>query len=157
MIRANRILLAIPALVIFALGCSGGGKNPNAPASVSGEVTYKGQKLGGGTITLYFEKTETTLTITSDGTFTGSDLPSGEVLVSIETDSVKGQGTTSAAGERGGAGQKRTFSPAPPDVAGGAASQATYVKIPDKYKNKNKSGLTWDLKPGRNTKVFELD
>ncbi len=146
--RAALLLLVAP---LFALGCSGEAKNPNAPATVTGEVTYKGEKLGGGTITFSNEKGEYPAPIRADGTYTATDLPTGEMSVSFETESVKNSHKGQAYG--GNPEMMKSMSSMSKDQK----SEASYVKIPDKYSNPKRSEKTCTLKAGRNIQNFDLD
>ena len=88
------------------------------------------------------------LNISAEGTYTGQDLPAGDAQVTIETDSVAGSKPAAAY-----QGRKVAMSPLPyPEKA--VALEA--VKIPEKYKNKNRSGLKVTLEAGSQTKNFDL-
>src|SRR2546421_12867772 len=89
-----RLVLLVPLCLALALvfGCSK--RNPNAPASVNGKVTYKGAAVPAGTITFNAKAGKYTTSLSTDGTYSSSDLPIGEMVVTVETESVQG-------GERG--------------------------------------------------------
>lgn len=148
-----RRALVCPLFLALAFGCSSKG-NPNAPAKVSGEVTYKGQKLPSGSVTFHPTKgAPIRAPIGADGGYSATDLPAEDMQVTIETDSAKPPVDPTKQGYGGG--RQMRMSPGPKDKS--AAPQATYVKIPDKYGNKNRSGLTAKLVPGHNTVNFDLD
>jgi len=170
MIFKNRLFLLLPLVAAFAIGC--GAKNPNAPAKVSGTVTYKGNKVTGGSLTFHTKDAGAyTCAIRADGTYSGVDLPAGELVVTVETESINpktkmpeykgGQDPRAAmyGGKAGGApkppaGAKVEASPKP---EGSPESEETvYVKIPAKYNDPGKSGLTVTLAAGSNTKDFDL-
>jgi hypothetical protein len=146
-------LLLLPLLLVLALGCEA--KNPNAPARVSGEVTYNGKPLPGGTITFYTDGAGTyPVAIGKDGTYEATGLPAGDLAVSVATESAKGHTAGSSYSDRHG--HKMELSPAPPGFQQQQEAQSEYVSIPKKYANPKTSGLSTTLEPGRNTKSFEL-
>ncbi len=156
----------LSALLLLAAGCG-----PAHPAStVSGKVTYKGEPLNGGTIKLYPDVTPTAggydnsflIAIKPDGTFTATNVPTGKMTVTIETQPphVRGQNgpkidPTTHLPE--GMKPPPDFDPSQVKAAPGAAPPATNLMvIPSKYANPRTSGLTWDIQPGKQTKDFEL-
>ena len=75
------------------------------------------------------------------------------MVITVETESVnKDKKMPTYGGAKGGA--KGAMSPVPEGL--GPAGGATYVKIPDKYHDKAKSGLSVTLQKGRNTKDLDL-
>jgi hypothetical protein len=176
MSKARTLLAFVPVLV---LGCAP--VNPNAPAHVHGSVTYNGQPVTGGTITLYSEDAGLyTIPIRQDGTFSESDLPKGTMKVTIETESVNttrpvpqyGAGRREAkAAPKGGSPGQAAAGPAAAQVgvrqrSGGMGSPlptnvehvhpGAYVKIPRKYSDVRASGLTVTLERGNQQKDFNL-
>jgi hypothetical protein len=123
------IALASAFLCVSTLGCG-----PKAPVDenrtvISGTVTFNGTPLKAGTIR--FDSSDkhigTSTSIASDGRYSTNRVPLGSNTVSIETESLQ------------------------------YGSPHLYVKIPDKYADPSKSGLTVDVKPGANENVnFEL-
>jgi len=132
----------------LVLGCG----TSKTPARLSGKVTYKDAPVKGGTINLYPKEGGYTIDINSDGTYDKAGLPSGDVDVTIETESIKPRELPKYGGGKGG---KDMTSPPPPG-AGGGAPKGEYVKIPEKYAKKETSGLKVTLQPGANTKDFPL-
>ena len=125
------------AAACFALagliGCGGGGGSDKA--TISGKVTYNDKPVTGGTLTLYSS--------------TGAPYP-----VNIKED-----GTFNVSGDThradGGGNRHRPRAVAPP--AGSTAAPAPpHVVLPAKYKDPKTSGLTWEVKGGKNTKNFDL-
>ncbi|HEV3236490.1 MAG TPA: hypothetical protein VGZ25_05850, partial [Gemmataceae bacterium] len=117
----NRSRLVFLSLLIASVGCSKG--NPNAPAEVSGKVTFKNTPVTAGTVTFYApdNKGVYPITIKPDGTYSQVDLPIGEMTITVETESInpdkkKGAQTSSS-------GQKASMSPAPKGSGGGGASE----------------------------------
>jgi len=156
-------------LLVLAAGCT---RNPSAPASISGKITYNGQLVTGGSIAFLTEtQTPYTGSIKADGTYTIVDLPEGPMTVTIETISANrtpsSQGYGGAQGkamekamEKGAAGEGGRMpgpggrSPGPPGAepdAGGA-----YVKIPAKYADATMSDLKVTVTKGKNQHDFTL-
>jgi hypothetical protein len=76
------------------------------------------------------------------------------MTITVETESInpdkkKGAQTSSS-------GQKASMSPAPKGSGGGGASEGTYVKIPEKYADNKKSGLTYTMIKGKQKHDIEL-
>jgi hypothetical protein len=157
----GRLFLVLPLILALVSGCV---KNPNAPAQVSGTVTYNGQPLKGGMLTLHSKDAGVySAGIRSDGTYSATDLPAGEMVVTVETESVNpNKKTPQYGGGRGapppkGAGPQPYKPPgAPADAGTKGPDPAEYVKIPAKYADPKKSGLTVTLSQGRQTHNFEL-
>jgi hypothetical protein len=140
-----RILLLVPLCLalVLAFGCSK--KNPNAPSSVSGKVTYKGAPVPAGTITFSSPKgAKYPSALAPDGTYTAVDLPSGDMGVTVETESVKGKKATGPLAAK----MSKMMGPVP-DYAKNAP-KGEYVKIPLKYADPKTSPLKTTLKDGKN-------
>jgi hypothetical protein len=72
------LIIGLSVLVLAILGCSGG------VGSISGKLTYKGQPIPNATITFFTDQGMPFPVISgSDGTYTISNIPVGEVLVSV--------------------------------------------------------------------------
>jgi hypothetical protein len=158
MLKAALRLFAV-ALLLSLAAC--GPKNRQAPARVSGMVTYKGEALKAGSISFFSldEKGQYNSTIGPDGTYEISDVPVGTYDVAVETESLNpGNKPPVYGGARGAqlAGQQAkamgmgTASPNSPELAG------RYKPIPKKYANRKTSGLSATLTGGRQTKSFDL-
>jgi len=159
--------LAAAALVV--IGCTP--TNPNAPARVTGRVTYNGSPVTGGSITFHPKDggAPFTVGIAADGNYSAFDVRDGDMTVTVETESInpnkkmqeyKG-GSASGPGKMygkvsggGGApgGKGAPLSPTPE----GASVATQYMKIPDKYKDAATSGLTVTLKKGEQKHDFPL-
>jgi len=146
----------------FAVGC---GTNTNTPASVSGKVTYKGQLVTAGMLTYHMKEGGTyTRGISADGTYKIPDLPAGEAVVVIETESANpakkkdeykgGSGKFKGAAPPGG--KALQSSPPPEGVTGGGGGGA-YVEIPQKYGSAKTSPLRTTLQTGSQTRDFDLE
>jgi hypothetical protein len=85
MTRTGRFLLTLPLVVVVVAGCS----TSKTPASVSGKVTLKGEPVPAGTITFHTEEGGIyTYTIATDGGYSGAQLPTGEMKVTIDTEAL---------------------------------------------------------------------
>ena len=178
----NRVRLVSGLLLtscMLILGCNN--ENKEFPAQVSGKVSYKGSPVTGGIITLYTaEGSPIQAPISNNGTYLFPNLPVGQMTVTIDTDSVnpetmKKEDYTGGKGPGAGPGgipagmyKKSVATPSPtlkkgqvatkePLPEGAQTNEAIYVKIPAKYKAKGTSGLTIELKAGKQTKDFELN
>lgn len=166
MIKYSRLVLIFLVAFVVLLGC-GQKRNPNAPANVTGKVTYKGSPVKGGNLTFHPSGGGVySFTIRPDGTYSATDMPDGEMAVTINTESlnpakkekqrVYGEG-------KGGDGKplpvpspdfiKSKLQKPPPDQP---VTQPEYVKIPAKYADKTKSGLTVTLSSGNQRRNFNL-
>lgn len=140
------------ALGVVALACTltASGCNTGPPTSeVSGTVTYKGKKLGSGTIQFIGKETKDSSQIGADGTYHIFKAPRGSVKVVIETTApVTGAGTKAPPGSK---------DTPPPNVLGGPeAAQGAYVPIPKKYAGEQTTPLSYEVTPGKQTKDFDL-
>jgi hypothetical protein len=157
----------LSALVLA--GCQEG--NPNAPAKVTGRVTYNGSPVTGGSISFHYKDGAiTTAAIDGSGNYSAADIQPGEVAVTVETESINPEkptteyrgtsaggmsskyGKSAPGGKMLPKGQGMSNSPAP----GGTTSVLTYVKIPKKYADPTSSGLTYTIEKGTHSKDFAL-
>jgi hypothetical protein len=167
MARTIRFFLALPLFFAFAAGCN----TSNTPATVSGKVTYNGQPVPAGSITFHPVSDKSTdqggLGIYNysikDGMYSGTDLPTGEMVVTIETETANPNPTKAKAAPQGAAKrgdptgdyQKKMqeMGKVPADAATNAGP---YVKIPPRYAVKAKSPLKVTVTKGKNTNDFDL-
>lgn len=151
MITHARLLVILPlALVVCAVGCN---TRKTLPSTVSGSVKYKSKVVGGGTVMFHFKDgAPYSAPIKPDGTYLASQIPTGEAQVTVETESANtGRNDPTYGKGKGGAG---AMSPTPGGRKSGPVGE--YVKIPAKYGDKNKSGLTYTVVSGRQTKDWDL-
>jgi hypothetical protein len=152
------LLLLAPLLLVVAAGCHG------HMARLSGTVKYKGQPVSGGSITFHApEGGIYAFPLKPDGTYSGTEVPAGDYVVTVETESANPKKPTMTYGQQGGGAKKAGGDPndyrakmmernqVPTATEGGG-----YVKIPSKYSDKKKSGLQASLGGGSNTKDFDL-
>jgi len=144
--------LVLPALLlVLVIGCGGPSQRS---AELSGTVKYQGKPVTGGNMTLFIGDAGYPVTIDANGSFSANQLPPGEAVVTVDTEALnpnKPKYPGSGGGkDRSGGGMGHV-----PEGKGGA-SPGTYVKVPPKYHNKDKSDLRVTLKAGKNQKDFEL-
>lgn len=155
LITGSAMMLA----VIVLTGCS---KNPQAPGSISGSITYNGQPIKGGTMAFHTkEGTAFAAAIFDDGTYSATDIVEGELVVTVDTESIKGSTSPSSKSKDYDRRMKMLDQRKPSDEvgggAGGVADQSkNYIKIPRKYANAKTSPLTVTVKAGRNVHNIEL-
>lgn len=167
MIQHSRLALMVLVVSVIALGC-GQKRNPNAPANVSGRITYKGGPLKGGNVTFHPASGGVySFAIRPDGNYTATDVPDGDMVVTVNTESlnpakqekprVYGEGQAVGDGKPLAVPSpdfiKSKLKNPPPDVP---VAQPEYMKIPEKYSDKTKSGLSVTLSPGNQTRSFDL-
>jgi len=164
------IFLAFLTLVLFA-GLPGCSKRASGEgATIEGKVTFNGQPLPGGRLTLHPKNGEPgyTAELTGEGTFLIPDLkPMGEVIVTVDNLYLKGapsgldpakmigpKGNAKDAGEVANATAK--MPKGNPMDAQTKGPKLSYVAIPAKYADKTKSDLKGDIKSGKNELKFDL-
>ena len=136
---------------VWIAGC-GSSVNPNAPAKLSGKVTYKSAAVTAGTVTVNLsDGSSYPVPISPDGSYSGFDLPVGDAVITVETESANKKKVQYGVGQGGDKG--KTFSPVPEGVQTNAG---TYMAIPTKYADKTKSGINIKLERGNNKKDLEL-
>lgn len=137
-------LVAVLAVAALA-GCS-------SSARLTGTVSYNGQRLKGGNITLIprGEGISVTQKIQEDGTFTFEKIPTGKYQVLIETESLKPPPNVAAPGAPVSPGQEQA------DAGVSARPAERYVAIPAKYGDRNFTPLEVVIKGGSKSQNFEL-
>lgn len=170
----TRCLLSPALLFLLSLGLTlGCGSKKSAPAQLSGTVTYKGAAVTGGILAFHSDVGAYTAVINADGTYTVTDLPEGEVVVTVDTENLNPERKIPEYNEKSGGavGAKygKSAQPAAPSQ-GGKTKQETspvpegapktevgqYVKIPLTYSDKTKSSLKVTLQAGKQQHNFEL-
>jgi hypothetical protein len=159
MTAMRRLFLLLPLGLVLVAGCTS-----KTPSSVSGTVTYQGAPVTGGFI-LFHPKTEgkegggggpLQFGINPDGTYSGANLPAEEFTVTVDTETLNpnpgGRKKIEYGGKdkAAGMGSYEEKMKAMGKMPEGGGTPGTYVKIPDKYRNKDKSPLTITLKKGKN-------
>jgi len=151
-----RLGLLVVLLLGVAVGCT---KQGAAPARVSGTVKYNGNLVKAGTIAFHStDKGSYRAALGTDGTYEIIDAPASEMVVTIETESVKKK-AAAYGGDKGGKMYNERMSAekkAGRTIAMEQDQVSRYVKIPPKYANAKTSPLTVTLKPGRQVQEFDL-
>jgi hypothetical protein len=162
--RVVSILMVLPALalIVFSSGCGG---SRGGAVSVNGKVTYKGQPVTGGKVTLYPKGSDAgySMAIGPDGNFAAGDLPKelvGVVTVTVDTKDLKDAPKDDPTDMKNLQGTSKEKSiPAvdpktmkqPDEMAKMSKSKrSVYVEIPEKYADPKKSNLTLEIKSGKN-------
>ncbi len=168
------LLLAIFAMTLVVCGCAG--KNDSDRVQLTGKVSYKGNPVTGGDVTLHpmspSKGTPTNLKIGADGILTITGVDPGEYKMVINTDSVKAAGSGPAPSLPGKGSSDTVKAPPsgmpqpPKDLAGSGSGpkiestntskQPVFVAIPTKYKAVGTTPLTITLVKGKQEKDFEL-
>jgi hypothetical protein len=135
-------------VVVGAAGCAVGG---SSTGTVTGKVTYKGGPVKGGNVYFFVDdKNPGVGEIQEDGTYKAERVPVGNAKVSVDTESMKPpMGMPAAAAKKYTAPppdpKVKTEAYVPPDPGERAKR---YVKIPEKYIDPERSGLTYTVKTG---------
>jgi hypothetical protein len=148
--RLLPVAFLVPAVAL--LGCSRSDKL--VPAKVSGNITYNGQPIKAGNINFFTtDGVAYPGVISSDGTYSASDLPEGDFVVTVETEHLNPARKVVATGKdydrRMKTQQQQRQDSAPPPAE-------PYIKIPEKYAKSNTSTLSVSLTRGRQVKDLEL-
>jgi len=133
-LRAMRTVLALLAVVLVG-SCENGPPSGN----VSGRVFYDGKPLESGAITLFsIDGTSPTAgDVIKDGKYAVSKVLVGKYKVTISGSQIVGQ--------------KKLY-----DTPNSPTAPITIDPLPEKYKDWNKTELTFDVKPGPNEKNWDL-
>ena len=159
------LVLTLPLCLVLVFGCEKG--NPNAPATVTGKVTYKGEPVTAGIVTFNPKKEgpAPSTTLNADGTYSLTEAPAGDFTVTVDTESTnpdrklptyaapsgKAGASNSTPGGSGGT------SSTPPGALKPTTSAGKYVKIPKKYSDPKSSPLSATLGAGKQVKDFSLE
>lgn len=162
----------------FASGC---GSSKTANASIAGKITLNGQPVTGGNLYFHSENGTYSASIDSTGAFRATDIPPGDVTVTVDNDFLdpnrktpvytggkSGPMGASGGGKKYGAMSGPSGAPpssqykgkgvelaAPPDGSQ-TVKDGTFVKIPDVYKKKETSTVKIKIEPGKNDKDITL-
>jgi len=154
--RTKALPFVFLGLVVILIGCS---KNSGAPARISGKITYNGQPIKAGD--LKFHAADGGAyggLISNDGTYAATDLPEGEMIVTVETEAYNPQ---AKGGAKPGKDEEKRMKMAgsrepPPGMGGSPKTENAYIKIPSKYSNPKTSPISIKLTSGRQVKDIEL-
>lgn len=155
--QKNRVRQLVGGLamsfLLAAVGCG------SRAASVSGKITYRNNPLHGGTVTFYgpgetgWTKTST---IGDDGSYKLDQVPKGSARITVETKTAKANPIAKQKMPKmpkGGPPEGLEHSP-----FGQMQKQSTdkFVMIPEKYKDPNQSGLTYEVTSGKQEHNIDL-
>lgn len=143
----------LAALALCAAGCGKGPTSDITGADVSGVVRYKGQPVGGGSVRLINPSDPNKSMsgqISGDGSYKVVNVPLGELVVVVETDSAKAdpRAFIAMAKAKGGAVDESMTPPGPP---------LKYVAIPKKYTDPATSPLKITIEKGSQVKDLTID
>ena len=155
--RARRLgLFALPLMLLSCLmiGCPGGSK-----ADLAGKVSYKGKTLSTGSVVLTdAEGKSSSAAIAPDGSFKFVGVPIGKMTVYLDVPEKSGAKGGGGPNLPPGVAGKVKFGP-PPGSEGAEKMNMnpkemnkgnTDPEIPSKYKKPETSGLSVELKSGKN-------
>jgi hypothetical protein len=128
-------------------------------------VTYNGKPVTGGTVQFVTkEGVAVSGGIDAEGTYAVSDVPLGDLIVVVETESIN-PNQKAAAGKDADRRTKMMGDRQPPSGqgrgpssggGGGTAGEQKYIKIPEQYTKAKTSPLTFTSKAGRQVHTIEL-
>jgi hypothetical protein len=138
--RPGFVLAGLCAVGLL-VGCSDGKR-----LTLEGNVSYKGEPVTAGTVRIHGPGEHlATAVIQPDGTFIVSDVPSGEVRVSVEEDPTPAKLRRMAGAPQGG-------NPIP-----GLPAAGKFTPIPPKYRDPSTSGLVFTITAAMKRLDLKLD
>ena len=136
-------------LMLLSLWVAGCGKSAS---SVSGKVSYKGQPVKGGVVTFLGANSWTgNSAISEDGSYSIAQVPKGKVQITVDTRALK---PNPMAAKMPGP-PPGTYNPNAQN--GTTPSADRYVAIPDKYADKDQSGLSFESQGGKQTFDIKME
>jgi hypothetical protein len=150
--KTNKVyetVLHVRKVEVKELPTTKGEKEPEKnTGAVSGRVTYKGKPLTGGVVTFTSGKQVVTGALDEEGRYEVTNVPVGTVKVSVSTESVRPKKAPGGDKIRPKGELKKIEDP---DKGG-----RRFVVIPQRYSNPETSGLTLEVRPGRQQFNIEL-
>ncbi len=169
----KRASVFLTAATLLAMGCGG------PKATITGTVTYKNQPIHEGNIVFTPESGGRPISaIIKDGKYTAEKVPTGPAKVTVTSMYMKGGVTNTFAAKKGAAkgggggapeltkkiGGPPADAPLPPEARAMMERRSSMadeskkgVKIPDHYADPERSGLTYTVEAGQQTKDFKLE
>jgi hypothetical protein len=134
----------VVVLAVSALGCG------QRTATLSGKVTYQGKPLTSGVVVFVNEegKVSPPAAIGSDGNYVATQVPLGQVKISIDNPPPAGLFQSS-----GGNKPAETD----PELMEAREKAATYVAIPPRYKDPQQAGRLIEVSAGSSSYDIDLD
>lgn len=143
-------------LLFVAAGCAGRG-------TVSGTISFRHKPLSGGKVTFQTEAGKTFSGDIKDGEYKVANVPAGPAKISVWTPEPPTGGMRMGQGGPAKGGMGGQMPPGTQVPEGVTPSKFTmdndpshFVKIPDKYNDPDKSGLTYTVKGGTQTNDIDL-
>lgn len=149
--NGDRFLAASLGLAVLVLaGCNTNTDGLNHGGELSGMVTLGDKPLGGGRVEVSSDdgKNSVFAEIRPDGSYTVVDPPLGDCKVVVLTSYLKGMKPPGQAGAGGAEGSRGMT--LPKDVG------LVYTAIPPKYESRQDSGLTVNVKRGKQPHDIKL-
>jgi hypothetical protein len=152
----GRLVGSVALLLPLCLaGCSSSG-------TLSGKVTYKGEALRQGNVLFVAADGWTgSALINEDGTYRIAHLPPGTYKISVESSTSLTQGGRGSQGPPGGKWRPPKDAPVPKEVEEAVHNTPQRVagppKLPAKYAKAETSGLTCEVKSGKQIYDINLD
>ncbi len=127
---------------LAAVGCGG-----SSSATITGKVYYNDAPLKGGNVSFMTkdQKVIRLSEISEDGGYTIEKMPTGEALITVDTSGLKPPAQKMPA-NKPPPGKEPPPGYKPPDFEERAKR---YVPIPDRYSDPKQSGLTYQVKGGK--------
>ena len=125
---------------------------------VEGTITYKSKPIPAGNMNFYSsDGTNYSALLNRDGTYTVTNLPEGEYVITIETETLK-PNQPAPTGKSAQMYMKQGYGgrEAPAEMGPAPKKDEMYVRVPEKYGKKASSPLTAKLHSGRNVVPVEL-
>ena len=161
-VRLRRSLLVLGAFLLTGVVGCGSGKG-----SVSGKVTLDGKPLPAGNISFLGPKGQAVTADIKDGQYTASNVPTGDVKVTVQTSSIKTEADSLLASSRNSSvGRNPATSKLPAGVKEHVQAEVArnadmakrgkellsrYRPLPDKYSKPDTSGLHVAVNRGENS------
>jgi len=168
----KRASVFLTAATLLAVGCG-------SKATITGTVSYKDKPIPEGNIVFTPESGGRPVSaVIKDGKYTAEKVPTGPAKVTISSMYMKGADTNTPLAKKGVAkgvgggppeltkklGGPPEDAPLPPEARAMMERRASMadpskkgMKIPDHYADPEKSGLTYTVQSGQQTKDFKLE
>ena len=160
MSQLSRILsVALFLVFVLALGCSK--NNPVVSGGMlNGKISYKGSPVTGGTVKFHGkDKDSVNVQIQPDGSYTVNGVPVGDMVVTIDTESINPDAkllTENKDRKENKSITDKNFIMKKIGVTAKTVAAAVYVKIPAKYASPKTSDLKVTVAEGTQTQNFDL-
>ena len=151
-VAEGRRFLAAVLVLSTSLGAAGCGSS--STATVLGKVSYKDKPLPGGTLTFYGANNWTgSAHIGEDGSYSIPIVPVGSVRITVETKTARPPkpppGVMPKLPKDAHIPNSSMYDP--------EAQAKRYVAIPERYADKDKSGLTYEVTSGKQEHDIKLE